>query len=379
MNRYARAHVSDHSLHESALAHARHERGATADLLADLAEIDVRRFYLAMAYPSLFAYCVAELNTSEDTAYKRIKAARAARRFPAIFDAVADGRLNLSGVVLLAPHLTETTAQDLLDAATNKSNLEIEKLLALRFPRPDIPGWVGPIPTSSGTCSRQQSQEPVEAMFVPEPPPASEPGLLNAAVTLQAVRPVDLVARSIVKPLAPQRYEIHFSMSETCHRKLRYLQDLLGLGSGDLGQLFEDALDARIQEAEKQKFAATEQPRRAQHRSRNPRHVPADVKRAVWRRDGAQCTFVSETGRRCEARKGLQFDHVIEVARGGEATVDGIRLRCWAHNQYGAECTYGAEFMRHKRIAAMEGRTKAREQRAAPSGSGLLTPPAASP
>ena len=84
--------------------------------------------------------------------------------------------------------------------------------------------------------------------------------------------------------------------------------------------------------------AATSRPRRGEGRpSANPRHIPAHVRRAVWERDGGQCTFVSEAGHRCEACKALEFDHVLEVARGGEASVDGIRLPCRAHNQYGAE------------------------------------------
>ena len=71
--------------------------------------------------------------------------------------------------------------------------------------------------------------------------------------------------------------------------------------------------------------------------------------------------FPRET-RRCEAREHVEFDHVQEVARGGEATADNLRLRCRAHNQYGAECTFGAEFMRHKRVAAAEGRAAAATQ-----------------
>jgi len=63
---------------------------------------------------------------------------------------------------------------------------------------------------------------------------------------------------------------------------------------------------------------------------------------------------VSEAGNRCPARTGLEFDHIREFARGGEATVSGIRLRCRAHNQFEAERTFGAEFMRQKRIAAAE-------------------------
>ena len=40
------------------------------------------------------------------------------------------------------------------------------------------------------------------------------------------------------------------------------------------------------------------------------------------------------------------------MARGGEATVEGVRLRCRAHNQFAAECAFGAGFMEHKRHEA---------------------------
>jgi hypothetical protein len=70
---------------------------------------------------------------------------------------------------------------------------------------------------------------------------------------------------------------------------------------------------------------------------------------------------VSESGHRCGARSRLEFDHVTEFARGGEATVAGIRLRCRGHNQYEAERTFGAGFMREKRDAAQS----AAKQRAA--------------
>jgi len=55
---------------------------------------------------------------------------------------------------------------------------------------------------------------------------------------------------------------------------------------------------------------------------------------------------------RCGSRKLLEFDHVDPVARGGEATVDGIRLRCRAHNQYEAERVFGTGFMAIKREEA---------------------------
>jgi hypothetical protein len=71
------------------------------------------------------------------------------------------------------------------------------------------------------------------------------------------------------------------------------------------------------------------------------------------------------TGHRCVATKRIEFDHLLEVARGGEATVEGLRLRCRAHNQYQAERTFGTEFMRRKRVEAEEARAAAKTHRAA--------------
>jgi 5-methylcytosine-specific restriction endonuclease McrA len=112
------------------------------------------------------------------------------------------------------------------------------------------------------------------------------------------------------------------------------------------------ALRVAIAHEEKRKFAATGRPRSCRRSSMDPRHVSADVRRAVAARDGGQCTFVSESGKRCPAHRMLEFDHVIEVARGGTATVENIRLRCRAHNQYTAEQTFGAGFMQKKREKA---------------------------
>jgi len=171
--------------------------------------------------------------------------------------------------------------------------------------------------------------------------------------------------------LAPQRFAVQFTMSQSAHDKLRYVQELLGhqVPSGDIAQVFERALDALIPQLERRKFAATANPRPSHRSSQNERTIPAAVRRAVWKRDQGRCTFVSESGHRCEARKPLEFDHVLEVARGGEGTVDGLRLRCRAHNQYAGECTFGSEFMRHKRVAAAEARAaKARAPVAAAHG-----------
>src|SRR5512143_3601322 len=124
----------------------------TAEMLAYLAEVDRRRLHVPAGYPSLYLYCVRRLHMSEDMAYKRIRAARAARRFPVILRLVAKGRLHLSAVVLLAPYLTEATVEGLLAAAVHQTKAEVEQLLACRFPRPDLPTRVEPVGPALAAC-----------------------------------------------------------------------------------------------------------------------------------------------------------------------------------------------------------------------------------
>ena len=165
--------------------------------------------------------------------------------------------------------------------------------------------------------------------------------------------------------MGAQSFAVQFTLGPHAHDRLRYAQALLGhqMPSPDIAQVFERALEALIPQLERQKFAATARPRPGRRRrSANPRHIPAEVRRTVWERDEGQCTFVSEAGHRCPARTRLEFDHVLEVARGGEASVAGIRLRCRAHNEYQAECTFGADFMRQKRQEAQHRAAEARER-----------------
>ena len=156
--------------------------------------------------------------------------------------------------------------------------------------------------------------------------------------------------RARLTPLSPQRFALQFTVGQEGHDLLHYAQALLGhaLPAGDIAEVFVRALKALVRKLEQRKFAATgrTRPRRS---AASGRYVPAEIRRTVWQRDGGQCTFVGENGHRCEARERLEFDHVDLVARGGQTSVDRLRLRCRAHNQNTAECTFGREFMGGKR------------------------------
>jgi 5-methylcytosine-specific restriction endonuclease McrA len=340
MSRYSLSHLSDGALLCSFTAVVARARGTTAELLAHIAEVDERKLYLPAGYPSMFSYCVTEFRFSEDEACKRIAAARAARRFPAIFDAIAEGRMNLSGVVMLAPHLTPQNAGELLAEASGKRNFEIEELIARRYPRTELLPMVTPLPAAPS----QVAARPVAGQDSP------------ALKELSAVRRMESpVPPQKLAPIAAERFGYQFSTGRATHDKFRRAQELMNCT--DIEQIFDAALDALNEKLEKRKCGATSRPRKGPVRSsQNLRHIPRVVKRAVWKRDRGQCAFVSDTGHRCEARMGLEFDHLVPVAQGGTGTVDNIRLLCRAHNQHEAERTYGAAFMNGKREAARAAR-----------------------
>ena len=149
---------------------------------------------------------------------------------------------------------------------------------------------------------------------------------------------------------------------------MSYAKALVGERSpaAQLSHMLKAAFAEYVRKLERTKFAATERPRRS-GRARpcaNPRHIPAAVKNAVWLRDQARCTFESENGHRCDARSDLQFDHIEPIARGGQSTIDNLRLRCHAHNQYEADRVFGVGFMNNKRENE---RNRARARRAKPA------------
>jgi hypothetical protein len=62
--------------------------------------------------------------------------------------------------------------------------------------------------------------------------------------------------------------------------------------------------------------------------------IPASIRRLVWHRDGAQCTFVDHrSGRRCLGRRYLEIDHVRARAEGGGHQLANLRLLCGAHHR----------------------------------------------
>ncbi len=99
----------------------RRGRVVEAELLRHLGEVDARQLTLEQACSSMFVYCVRVLHFSEAAAYKRIRAARAARRHPELLPALRRGELHVTAVSLLAAQLTGESCGEWIRAARHKT------------------------------------------------------------------------------------------------------------------------------------------------------------------------------------------------------------------------------------------------------------------
>ncbi len=327
---------SDAELVQEVTRRAGRERHATADLLRALIEFDERRLYLAQGFPSLFAYCTDALHYSEHAAFNRIEVARAAARWPQLLTALEDGSLHLAGARLLAPHLTAENIDSALESARHKSKRDIEEIAAR------------------------------------------------------------LAQRTLLVAVDAEQYRLYLTISRAARDTLRQVQALMAhqVPDANAAVIFEQALTVLLQKLERQRFAATDRPAAPGEgrpvvsspepaaeghgagdtpgRSAGSRHIPAAVRRAVWKRDGARCAFVGEQGR-CPERSRLEFHHLIPFAAGGTATTSNIELRCRAHNAFEAEMYFGPDTVaaareRRRPAGAPSGRSAERKMLSARPG-----------
>ncbi|MBI3288036.1 MAG: HNH endonuclease [Elusimicrobia bacterium] len=280
--------LSDAQLLASIDQLASEERGRLGWFLALLAEADRRRLAENIGYTSTFDFCVRRLKFSEDESYRRIQAARAAASRPELLSALADGRLSLSAVSKIAPHVRRADAPEIIARAEGKSTREVEAILAPLCPEPVKPDRIRTV-----------------AVAAPK-------------------------GNDDAPPAALLRVDFSFQGSAALREALERAQNLLAhkIPFAGLGEVIFVVVRDYLERHDPQK--ALELGRRA--RPQGSPSIPASVRRAVWARDGGRCTYIAPGGLSCSARRMLELDHKIPRALGGPSTVENLRLLCRSHN-----------------------------------------------
>src|SRR5688572_2593379 len=200
-------------------------------------ELDARRLYLREGCSSLFNYCTQVLHLAEGSAYNRIEASRAARRVPALLDALEEGALTLTSIRLLAPHLTADNSRDLIAAARHKAKREIELLVAALRPLPAVPTVIRKLPVSAPVNPATTGP----AMTLTAASPSTSQPLAALPELKASIGAVPPPPKPAVTPLASHRYKVQLTMSRETHDKLRRVQDLLRhvVPTGDAAEIFD--------------------------------------------------------------------------------------------------------------------------------------------
>jgi hypothetical protein len=292
-----------------------------------------------------------------------------------------------------------------------------------------------PEPARAPTTRDEPAREPSPAASKTEPPPLAstfEPSpaasttvsspAASAAVPSRIVANPERVQasaapssrrdRGIVAPLGHRRHRVELTASDSLVDKLDRARALLSHSHPgcDIADVIEQAVTMLVERLETKRFgarrtkkattrAATTVPRTAdpveasaplpwsesesagaEARAtpaapsvppKSSRYVPAQVRRAVYERDGGRCAHVDTEGRRCTERGQLDIDHIVPWALGGPSTVDNLRLACRGHNAQAARQAFGAAFIDRRIERRREAQRVGSEERGPDDGQWL--------
>jgi hypothetical protein len=385
------------------------ERAVTLEVLVHLIEVERRKLHLGLGYASMFDYCTRHFGYSSSAASRRIQSARCIRDYPEVYGLLEKNEVNLSSVSLVVSILTKENKKDLLMRMRNKSQKEVEAMVADYKPPVSLRDRARPVcvAVASSTATGAPGSPPSDGSAAT--PPGGDRKLLFSAMGSEDGHTASQNQRTSGcdssrcgsekrpnsvggPPRLERKFQVQFLASERFMKKFERAKALLSNRNGkpSYEAVLEAALDEFLKdhdpenrrqrrEERKEKAVAKEKftkggndeaalrrkagrgESRAQgketsgrDRTRIPdteptRHIPAATKDAVFARDKGRCTFVGSTGERCDATHNLQIDHIVPYARGGTNTLDNLRLLCERHNKHEAERVLGANSVRRFR------------------------------
>lgn len=268
---------SDKELLSNLKAIVARERLIVIELLRHLREVEARSLHLSYGYSSLFAFCVGELNFSEQETHLRIQGMRLVRDVPEAEEKINSGELSL-------------TVAARVQGVSRKENLSPDEKWSV-------------LEAVAGLSVREAERKILE--FFPSPEKPEKKKMISGGKT-----------------------RIEFNADTELMTKLERLKELLAHKNydGRFDLLFEELADIALEKLEK-----NDAPLLSAHKVKHSRYIPAAVKRALPWKEG--CNYTG-AGRRCGSRYGLQVDHIHDYAGGGTNAPENLQLLCGAHNRF---------------------------------------------
>ena len=110
------------------------ERKLKAIVLLYLSELERRKLYLPLGFSSLFDLCTYHLGYTKATAFRRIRAARAALKYPEALDMLLSGEINITTLSIVTDILDDDNRREILAEIRGKSTRQVEALVSRHRP-----------------------------------------------------------------------------------------------------------------------------------------------------------------------------------------------------------------------------------------------------
>lgn len=280
--------LSSQDLHQKLQSLIQQERKITNEILQHIHEVDQRKLYLKMAYPSLFDYLVKAHGYSEASAMRRIDAARMMVAVPDLGQQIESGIVSLNQISKVQQAIRQakkfhgvvvrtSVKKQILAKIQKKSARETEQILAQEFQ----------LPVSKNDSIKMQKDESVR---------------LELTFTKEQMQKLEMAKRSSEHKLAKA-------------------------GAGSDWASFFLFLAERVVDAK----PSTQSVSKALVR---PSTSAMKVRGQIFARDQV-CQFKDpHSGKVCGSHYYLEVDHIQpRWAQGGNEPAN-LRVLCSAHNKY---------------------------------------------
>jgi hypothetical protein len=269
----------------------RREHGALADFLLTLTAFDERRLWAELEYGSLFDYLHRELRLSKSAAFYRKTAVALVREFPAVADALREGKLCLMTVAEVARVLDPGNVANLLPRFFGLSKREAKVLVASLLPveAPPLRELVTPVraPPAGPALALAAPPRPVRheaerAVLPVEPGPRpaiapTEPP--HSAWPAAPPRPAEAV-----EPLTGKLSRVHLTVENAFLEDYEAARAALSHSHPNAGmaEILQLGLQA-LAERHAKRNGLVKKPRAEPRPASDPERIPAHVRREVWR------------------------------------------------------------------------------------------------
>ncbi len=242
------------------------EKKIEISMLLYLIEVERRGLDLTGGYDSLFAFCTKHLKYSDSVAGRRIRTARCMRDYPAVYEYLSAGKVNVCNISLVAKMMTEKNHLSLLAQISGRSTSYVRVFVSSQQPARKIRDLVTPVKVFEKELVKASEEESGKADEKDQGKTGSPSGGSQEALSglenpgggqklitnVGDKKSCSLLgsAEGLVKMVEKQKFKLQFAVSPEFMKKYEKIKGLMSTkhpGGIDFEGAFEVLMDEYIE------------------------------------------------------------------------------------------------------------------------------------